>query len=101
MKAPKDTTKETVALEVRGESLGPAFNRWIVYYDDAGEGVSPQHIGRLCVVGLPDDRILVKIIKRSRQRGLYDLESNNPMEKDIEGVEIAWAALVTDMKRRS
>jgi len=101
VQAPKDTTKETVALEIRGESLGPAFNRWIVYYDDAGEGVRPEYVGRLCVVGLLDDRILVKVIRRSKQRGLFDLESNNPTEKVIEGVEISWAALVTDMKRRS
>ena len=101
--APKDTTEKTVAaMKVIGDSLGPLFNRWLVYYDDAQHGVSTDHIGRLCVVGLPNDKILVKLIRRSRKfPGLYDLISNNPEESVIEGQEIVWAARVTDMKFRS
>lgn len=101
--APKNSTKKTVAaLDVRGTSLGPLLNGWLVYYDEAKEGVQPEHLGRLCVVGLPDDRVLVKQIRPSRKfRGLYDLISNDTKEDPIEGVEITWAATVTDMKLRS
>lgn len=102
VQAPKESTKKTVAVEVKGDSLGPLFNRWLVYYDDVHSPVTPDLIGRLCVVGLPDDRILVKQIRQSRKfRGMFDLISNRPDEPVIEGVEIAWAAKVTDMKLRS
>lgn len=99
--APKDSTGKMAALEVRGDSLGPLFNRSIVYYAEAHNGVPQDHINRgLCVVGLIDDRILVKQIRNSRQAGRYDLVSNNPEEPVMHGVEIAWSAKVTDTKFR-
>ena len=98
----KDATRKMAALEVRGDSLGPLFNRSIVYYDEAHNGVPQDHINRgLCVVGLIDDRILVKQIRNSRLPGRYDLVSNNPEEPVIHGVEIVWSAKVTDLKLRS
>jgi hypothetical protein len=33
--APEGATDDTVALEVRGESLGSFFDDWLVYYDEA------------------------------------------------------------------
>ena len=89
------------ALEVRGDSLGPLFNRSIVYYAEAHTGVPQDHINRgLCVVGLIDDRILVKQIRNSRLPGRYDLISNNPEEPVIYAAEVLWSAKVTDTKFR-
>ncbi|MEK9722107.1 MAG: helix-turn-helix transcriptional regulator [Rhodospirillaceae bacterium] len=68
--APDGATPATVAVEVRGESLGPMFDRWLVFFDDRREPVTPDLIGRLCVVGLADDRVLIKQIKASRTHGL-------------------------------
>jgi transcriptional regulator with XRE-family HTH domain len=99
---PKDSTGKMAALDVRGDSLGPLFNHSIVYYDEAHTGVPQDHINRgLCVVGLSDDRILVKEIRNSRQPGRYDLISNNPNEPVIRAVEVLWSAKVTDVKLRS
>lgn len=99
--APPDAAPSTVAMEVRGNSIGPLFNTWLVFYDEVRSPITPDLIGRLCVVGLPDDRILVKQIRRSaRFKGLFDLISNSLDEEPIEGVEIAWAAKVKHMSPR-
>lgn len=96
--APTDATDSTVAVEVRGDSLGPLFDRWLVFYDDVRRPVTADLIGKLCVVGLPDDRVLVKKIRRGRN-GNYDLVSNS--EDDvIRDVTIEWAARVKNMVPR-
>lgn len=96
--APEDATSDTVAVEIRGESLGALFDQWLVFYDEVRTPVSPDMIGRLCVVGLPDDRVLVKQIKLSKAPGLFHLISNT--EPPILDVEIAWAARVKHMVPR-
>lgn len=96
--APDGATQETVAVEVRGESLGTLFQHWLVYYDEVRSPVTSDLIGRLCVVGLPDDRVLVKQIKATKHSGLYDLHSNT--EDPIRGAAISWAARVKSMVPR-
>lgn len=96
VKAPDDSSQETVAVEIRGESLGALFDRWLVFYDNVQRPVSSDHIGRLCVVGLPDGRILIKKVQKSRGKsGLFHLLSNT--EAPILDVEIEWAAKVNSM----
>lgn len=97
--APKNPTKDTVAVEIRGESLGPLLNRWLVYYDQVRSPVTPELFGVLCVVGLADERVLVKRIRQTRKPGLYDLESNTG-EEPIRAVTIMWAAKVRSIEPR-
>lgn len=96
--APDDATPQTVAVEIRGESLGSLFDQWLVYYDEVRSPITPDLIGRLCVVGLMDDRILIKQVRPSKSPGLYHLLSNT--EGPILDVEIAWAAKVKSMVPR-
>jgi hypothetical protein len=79
--------------------MGKALDSWLVYYDDVHSPVTESLIGRLCVVGLADDRILIKRIERSRngKKG-FRLVSNNPEEPTIEDAQIEWAALVTALQ---
>lgn len=93
--APPGANDNTHALEIRGVSLGELFDRWLVYFDDVRSPVTPDLIGKLCVVGVSDGRILVKKLRRGRD-GLYDLLSNT--EPPIEGVVIDWAAKVKSME---
>jgi phage repressor protein C with HTH and peptisase S24 domain len=96
--APRGATDETVAVEVRGESLGPAFDRAIVFYNDVRRPATDDLVGRLCVVGLDDGRIVVKILRRSKsQRGLFHLMSNGS-EPPILDAKIEWAARVIDVR---
>lgn len=96
--APRRVTDRTVAVEIRGKSMGPAVSGWLVFYDDIHSEVSPALHGRLCVVGLSDDRILVKRIQ-SQGNGLFTLLSNSD-EAPIEDAQIEWAALVTSLEPR-
>lgn len=93
--APNGTTEETVAVEIRGDSLGSFFDRWLVFYDDVRRPVTTDLINRLCVVGIEDGRILIKKIQRSKSRGLFHLLSQT--EPPILDVRIEWAAAVKNM----
>lgn len=96
--APEGSTENTVAVEIRGESLGALFDHWLVFYDDVRNPITPDLIGRLCVVGLEDGRVLVKKVKNSRTRGLFHLISQT--EGPIFDVAIEWAARVKNMAPR-
>jgi len=96
--APDDANEQTVALEIRGESLGALFESWLVYFDDVRSPVTPDLYNRLCVVGLPDGRVLVKRIRKARTEGLFHLDSNT--EPTMNDHEIVWAARVKTMRPR-
>lgn len=97
--APAGATERTVAVEIKGQSWGPLMNTWLVFYDDVRSPVTEDLFGHPCVVGLADDRILIKVI-RPNGNGNYRLVSNNPNEPDIEDAEVEWAAKVTSMRPR-
>mgnify|MGYP000961880035 FL=1 len=95
---PENGNENTVAVEIRGSSLGSIFDSWLVYYDQIHTPPTPNMLGKLCVVGLADDRVLVKRLRKGSAPGLYNLESNT--EGLIEDVEVAWAAKVKTMTPR-
>jgi transcriptional regulator with XRE-family HTH domain len=96
--APEDVTPQTVAVEVRGDSLGPFFHGWLVYFDDVRSPVTADLLGRLCVVGLHDDRVLVKKLLRGRVAGTFDLHGQ--FGEPVYGAEVAWAAPVKSVVPR-
>lgn len=98
VEAPEGSNEHTRAAEVRGESLGPLFDRWLIFYDDVRTPVTPDLIGKLCIVGLSNDKVLVKKLQRSRARGRFNLLSNN--ETPLLDQVVAWAALVRQMTPR-
>lgn len=95
----KDATPETVALEIRGDSLGELFDRWLVFFDDVRSPVTSDLLGKLCVVGLEDDRVLVKKIKRQPD-GRYTLLSDEKRQAPMPDMVIRWAARVKNMVPR-
>lgn len=99
IEAPEGSSDQTVGVEIRGDSLGPLFDRWIVFYDDVRRPVTSDLVGRLCVVGLEDGRVLVKKIQRSRTRGVFHLISG-ASEPPILDVSVEWAARVRNMVPR-
>ena len=91
--APEGATPQTVAVEVRGDSLGTFFDGWLVFYDDVRSPITDDLLGRLCVVGLADGRILVKMVRPSRTaRDLFDLHGQ--FGAPILDVAVSWAAPV-------
>lgn len=96
--APEWANENTRAAEVRGTSLGPLLQGWLVYFDKELPGVPPEHLGHLCVVGLPDDRILVKQVRKGSGPNAYHLLSNN--EPAMMDEEVVWSARVKEMRPR-
>lgn len=96
--APSYATDSTVAVEIRGTSLGELFDRWLVFYDDIRTPPTRDMMGRLCVVGLADGRVVVKKITRGHLPGTYTLLSNvGPPMYDL---PVLWAATVNGMAPR-
>lgn len=96
--APPGATDKTVAVEIKGKSMGELLDTWLVYYDDIRSPVEPDLYGEVCVVGLSDDRILIKKII-SNGRGGFTLLSNAG-DDPIKDAEIEWAAKVIDIRPR-
>lgn len=97
--AREDATASTVAVEIRGDSMGVGLNGWIAYYDDVQRPARRDLHKKLCVVGLPDGRVLIKYVVPSKVKGLYHLQSNAGGET-IHDVPIEWAAKVIGMQPR-
>lgn len=95
---PPGGTEHTVGLEVRGDSIGPFFNQWLVFYDDIRNPVTPDLMGHLCIVETIDGRVLVKKLMRGRDEDHFHLLSQT--ESPMENVELVWAAKVTAMTPR-
>ena len=94
-----DMTNDTVAVQIQGESLGSFFDTWLVYYDEVRSPVTYDLIGKLCVVGLLDDRVVVKVIRRTKTPGRFNLISNTGQDNILD-VEVLWAAKVKNMAPR-
>ena len=91
---PKNATETTVAVVVRGDSMaGQLEDGWTVYYDRRHSPPTEGLIGKLCVVGLGDGRVLIKKLLHGRLAGCYDLYSANaaPMQDQL----VEWAAMVS------
>jgi len=96
--APEGANDNTVAAKIQGTSLGPLLDGWLVFWDEVRNPVTTDLYGELCVVGLLDQRILVKQIRPAGAPGRYHLISNN--EAPMLDVEVAWAAKITEMRPR-
>jgi transcriptional regulator with XRE-family HTH domain len=96
--APEGSTEDTVAVEIRGESLGSFFDQWLAYYDEVHNPPTSDMIGRLCVCGLADGRILVKKLMRGSLPGHYTLLSQ--FEPPIYDAIVEWSARVRRMEPR-
>ena len=96
--APPGSTDKTVAVEIRGESLGSFFDRWLVLYDDVRDPPTRDLLNRMCVIGLHDGRVLIKKLVKGSTPGTFTLLSQ--FESPIFDVPIAWAARVKNMVPR-
>ncbi len=97
--APDGSSERTVAVEIRGESLGPFFNGWLVFFDDVRSPVTDDIIGKLCVIGLDDGRVLIKRLIRSRSAPhLFHLYGQ--FGDPVLDVRVRWAAQVKSVMPR-
>lgn len=95
---PPNGNDDTVGLEINGDSVGPFFHQWLVFYDDVRSPVTADLMGQLCVVETLEGKVLVKKLMRGSGPGRYHLLSQT--ESPIEDAELVWAAKVTAMTPR-
>jgi transcriptional regulator with XRE-family HTH domain len=96
VEAPPGARPCTVAVEIRGESLGMLFDGWLAFYDETRDPVTPDLIGQLCVVGLPDGRVMIKRLLPTPNPDRFHLMANG--EGSLLDQQVSWAARVLTMR---
>jgi hypothetical protein len=92
---PELVNESTVAFEIRGRSMGPAFNGWFLLFDDLRQRPTPDLVDELCMVALADGRMLIKVLGKGRAEGQFDLIFQD--EPRMRNAAIVWAAKVKGM----
>lgn len=95
--APDDAMPRTVAVRIRGTSMGAMLDGALVYYDDVRSPVTDDLFGRVCVVGLADGSVMLKRLMRGSSPDRYTLLSD---EEPMRDVEVEWAAPIRSMVLR-
>lgn len=94
--SPRNRAKETVAVEVRGNSMaGIVPNGWYIYYDDVRRPPTPDLFGEICVVALSDGRVLVKELRPAKSKKLNRFDLLSVIGDPLPDVRLLWAARVT------
>lgn len=96
--AAPDGISECVAVSIKGDSMHPLGDGWLIVYTRNQDGVPESCVNKLCVVKLHDGPTLLKTLQRGRGSKLWTLESwNAPIR---ENVRLDWAARVIDIRPR-
>lgn len=95
--APAQSRPGTVAVEVDGESMFPAYEPGtLLYYSQI---LPPDAmVNRRAVVQLGDGRIFVKILRKGSTPSTWNLQSLNPNFADMEDVVVEWVAKIDWIK---
>ncbi len=98
VEAPEGVGRDTmVAVRVRGESMHPLRDGWLLFYRRDQHGVPEACLNRLCIVKLADDGpVLVKELRRGYRDGHFVLSSWNA--PPLEDVRLDWAAPVLSIR---
>lgn len=88
-----------VAVRIKGESMRPMRDGWLLYYKrEQEQGVPDDCLNQLCIVGLADGQVLVKEIRRGYQKGRYNLHSWTAGVDVREDQNVLWAAKVLSIR---
>lgn len=96
--APPEAPADCVAVSIRGDSMYPLEDGWVLFYKRLQEGVPDDCINKLCVVQIHDGAALVKKLRRGTKPKLWTLQSWNAEPE--EDVRLDWAARVLDIRPR-
>jgi hypothetical protein len=98
VEAPSWANETTVAVRVRGTSLGLYFDGWLAFYDNRRDPPDAALVGALCVCGLSRGRVVIKKLRAGSAKGLFHLESET--EPTLFDERVEWAAEVKEMRPR-
>jgi hypothetical protein len=95
---PPQGVSECVAAIIKGDSMYPLRDGWLIFWAKDQDGIPNECLGQLCVVQVKNGPTLVKEVRRGAKSGTYRLESwNAPPREDV---SLDWAAKVTDIRPR-
>jgi transcriptional regulator with XRE-family HTH domain len=98
VEAPSWANETTVAVRVRGTSLGLYFDGWLAFYDRRRDPPDDSLVDALCVCGLSRGRVVIKKLRAGSAKGLFHLESET--EPTLFDERVEWAAEVKEMRPR-
>lgn len=85
---------DSVAVIVRGDSMYPIEDGWVLVWRRERDGVPSSCLNRLCIVKLAGDGpMLVKKLRRGAEKNTFTLESWNAPPRENQMLD--WAAPVT------
>lgn len=96
--APSDLPADSVAVTIKGDSMHPFEDGWVLFYRKAQDGVPVDCVNKLCVVHTQEGHTFVKTLLRGRSPKLWTLSSYNA--KPQEDVRLDWAARVLLIRPR-
>jgi transcriptional regulator with XRE-family HTH domain len=96
---PPGASSRTEALMVDGDSMWPVYRAGdLVFFSEEDLSRSPEELhGRECVVRTTEGALMIKLVKRGRNKSLFTLASYNA--PDIEDVALEMAAPIRWVKR--
>lgn len=86
-----------LAARIKGSSMYPLEEGWLIFYAEEHRGVPERAVNRLCAVGLADGRIYIKKLRRDGGKR-FRLESWNA--EPIENAKVLWASEVLEIRPR-
>jgi hypothetical protein len=86
--------EKALCARIRGDSMFPLREGWLVFYTEEHRGIPDDCINKLCVVGLEDGGVLIKVLRRQGKK--LRLQSWNA--DTIEDAKVIWASRVIDIR---
>lgn len=97
VEAPQDAGENTVAVQVRGDSMYPAYEDGDLLYYDQQPTIPDAPPAKACIVKLIDGRCMVKLVRNGSKKGRFTLLSHNA--EPITDVELEWIARIKWVKK--
>jgi hypothetical protein len=92
---PDSLTDTTDIIELREHGLGPFFDRWLLFFGEMREPVTPDLLDYVCVAALDSGRMVVGKLRLGQTGGRYDVISD--FGESFMDISIRWAAKVTTL----
>lgn len=89
---------DLVALRIRGDSMRPLREGWVVYYRRDSDGVPSECLNELCVVRTSNGETYLKEVRRGYSPGRFNLHSWAQQTDPIEDVAVEWASKVISIR---
>jgi transcriptional regulator with XRE-family HTH domain len=90
---------ETVTLEVGADPLPGYYTGDVIIGIKVPPANAYKFYGRECIVMTKDGQRHVRYLQRGASKNRFNLRSHSPTHKDLENVQIEWAAPITWVRR--